>query len=106
MYQKFKTVRYSLRFVTADDGPEILSDLFTIGFYVQVTPAARAVSRLRSPHPASSFGLQKSDTAAAGNDAEDYFEVFIDDRTTGKELAVPGFDRQSYARLEIWLTIF
>lgn len=56
----------------------------------------RAVGRSSSPHRAFLLGRHTFEMAAVESSAKYVVEGPIDDDTTGKELAVPDFDLQSY----------
>lgn len=78
----------------------------TSGFYAWSARTVCAVGHSPRPHPASPLSPYISEVAAVRSDAEDFVEVCIDHDTTGKKLAVSDFLLQSYAREELWLSIF
>lgn len=65
----------------------------------------RAVGQLPSLYPALSVGPLTFQVAAVEINAGDVFGLPIADDTTGKRVAMPGFDQQSYKREKVWLTV-
>lgn len=61
----------------------------------------RAVDRSPSSHPASSLAIRTSEIAAVESDADDFVEVFTDDKRIAKKVAVRDFELQSEIREEV-----
>lgn len=70
------------------------------------TRSLRAVYRLLSPHPSSSFDPHISEVAPVESNAEVVVEMPIGDETTKNQLAVCDLNPQSYTGQIVWLAIF
>lgn len=96
---------YTLYFPTAVDVPETSGELLARVFYACQTCTVRAVGRSPSFVSALLLSPRTFEKTRAASEAEDIFEVLIDDDATGTKLTVCDLDPQSYARKVVWLSI-